>query len=451
MLRNSPIYALAFLLGFIFVGCAEKSPPLVTNIEILNTAPSSGNKKIDEIESLIRQEYLFTGKYDPAVCRAMLERLLKSEPVDDAVKNTCFDQYTTYRTPTVYADMTKRLAGNMVGIGIEYATHCATKAELKDRERCPVTIIEVIEESPADVAGLAFGDIIVAVGKKAEEPKTILHIDDVGAGISGIDGEEVILVVRRGRNEHAITVKQAAIRAPSINVRRMGDVCYVEIERFTNLTPSEFDTKPRAICGDVITYMVLDLRNNFGGVHKSDIEMLYNFTEDPFRVLVTERYKNYTTVTSIQDPEKKCGFLIGSLICETYQYPDGTPKFPGQYAKAHVAILINGNTASAAEITAGVLQSWEHTNHKAPDEGLRKVFGMNSYGKVHGQILIPLGDGSAIQITQFEFLLGYRPSVPPGTPITPDVVVEETRQHRNVPLAEDAILRAALEWLHSLH
>jgi carboxyl-terminal processing protease len=270
-----------------------------------------------------------------------------------------------------------------------------------------VQVAYVIPDSPADRAGLQVDDALVTIDGRTTKGASP---DSVTAMLRGAPGTPVHLTVSRdGGSPFVLDIVRAQVAPPTVVYRMLpGHVGYVAVFAFGRETPAQFDTALERVRKAGARALVLDLRNDGGGYVDSALEISAHFIADKALVTVEERGARDTTVQS--DP--------GPVV--------GLP----------MMVLVNENTASASEITAGALQ----------DDGVGTLVGTKTYGKGVMQTLTALPDGAAIKITTAHYLTPSNHDINLRG-IEPDVRIDENRNAHLGDAARDVQLRAALDLL----
>jgi len=281
------------------------------------------------------------------------------------------DPFSTYFDPAAFKKMQDSLQGQYSGVGI-YLTFSAGY---------PV-IAGTVPDSPAAKGGLQAGDQIVKVGGQDMKGATA---DQATAVIQGPNGTKVTLTILRGTTTFDVTITRAEIQVPSVRSLVIGDhVLYVRIYQFGGNTSSEFDnvlkTQLKGAKG-----VVLDLRDDPGGYISAANDVISEFVTSGENFELRDRDGNVERTDS-----------------------SGQHRAP----TVPLVVLVNGNSASASEITAGSLQ----VHNRA------KLIGATTYGKGSVQLDFPLSDGSDLHLTIKRWYL------PNGVTIdhkglTPDIAV----------------------------
>jgi carboxyl-terminal processing protease len=283
--------------------------------------------------------------------------------LEDAIEGMVqrLDPHSSYLTGDAYAALQEATEGVFGGIGVEI---------LEEEGR--LKVVAPIDGTPAARAGLRPGDWIEAVDG---ESTAVVGTEAALAQLRGAIGDPVTLTLRRGGEEAAfdVTLTRALIDIPSVNHRWLvPGLAYLRVVQFQTHTGEDLrDALATLREGGPLTGVVLDLRNNPGGVLQSGV--------------------------AVAD-----AFLDGGLIVETRGRGAGADeRYEAQAGDltggAPVVVLINEGTASASEIVAGALQ----------DHGRALVLGQRSFGKGSVQTLMPLSESRALKITTARY---YTPS-----------------------------------------
>ncbi len=312
------------------------------------------------------------------------------------------DRYTTYMDEEDFADFMESTNGQYAGIGASVSS---------DKEDNMVTIVQPFPNSPAEKAGLASGDKIISV-----EGENV-YGDDLDAAITklkGKEGTEVTFdVLKKATGQvETVTVTRESIDVPTIESEMLEDnVGYIRISAFDKVTTDQYKTALDQLVKDGAESLVIDLRDNPGG--------LLDVVSEIADTLLDEGVIVYT-----EDKEKNREYIYAE---------DGKVDLP-------VAVIINEYSASASEVLTCALK----------DHGVATVVGEQSYGKGVVQSLFPMKDGSALKITISRYYSPNGYSIN-DTGITPDVVVPFDEMTYgagyNLPYEEDIQLQKAVEVL----
>lgn len=311
------------------------------------------------------------------------------------------DKYTTYISPEEMTDYKASIVGNFVGIGVYMSV---------DTNADKVVIVSPIENSPAAKAGIQAGDYIVSVdGTKY----TAKDSDTVASVIKGEEGTNVTVGIERNGEYKEYTIKREKIVINPIKSKMLeNNIGYIKVSSFDEGTGSSFVEKYRELENQGIQSLVIDLRNNGGGIVDEAITMLNEIVEKDKPLLITTDKNGKEEIT--------------------YASKDPTIKVP-------IVVLVNGNTASSSEIFSGALK----------DLGKAKIVGNKTYGKGVIQEFLSLSDGSGVKITTEEYCTPNRNKIN-KVGIEPDVTVDlpsTVTNTTNIKDSDDTQLQKAIEIL----
>lgn len=313
------------------------------------------------------------------------------EGAQKGMVNALGDQYTLYMNEAESADFNNNLEGNIGGgIGVEVGI----------RNDVP-TVVRVLQNNPAEKAGVAVGDIIIEVNGDSTQG---LELNDVVTKIRGEAGTTVGLVVSRGGAEKQFSITREQVNNPSAYGEVRDGVGILTITRFDNDTASLARAAARDFTNANVRGVVLDLRGNGGGyvTAAQDVASIWLNKQ----VVVTER---------------KGGEVVDELTSGSSPILNGIK----------TVVLVNESSASASEIVAGALR----------DHGAAELVGETTFGKGSVQQLLNLSSGATLKVTVARW---YTPS---GNNIsekgiTPDLTVKRTVEDINAN--KDPQLDAAL-------
>lgn len=309
------------------------------------------------------------------------------------------DPYSQFLDPEAYREIKVDTEGRFGGVGVEISFRDGI-----------LTVISPVDGTPAAKAGLAPGDKIVRINGESTRGLTL---EDSVKLLRGKPGTTVeITVLREGEGRLIdFTIQRAIIKVQSIKEALVlrDQIGYIRISEFQENTPRDLRTALKDLESENIEGLILDLRNNPGGLLSVAIEVAEEFVPREKLIVYTKgRDADQETRFSSKGVEK------------ARPYP--------------IAVLINGGSASASEIVAGAMK----------DHRLGIVLGTKTFGKGSVQTVIPMRDGSAIRLTTAKY---FTPSgnLIHGVGITPDIEVPYRRLEPHKRTAEEREKQKASE------
>ena len=345
---------------------------------------------LDTYRSVINKYYL--GEVD--------EESLKEGAIQGYIEGLG-DPYTEYISKEDMEDYLQDTMGNFVGIGIYM---------VQDTKTNQIMVLSPIKGSPAERAGIKPGDYIISVNG---EECTASDMTVIATKIKGEEGSTVKLQILRGEEtlDFEITRENVIINPVEEEVLE-NNIGYIEFSSFDEDTAEQFKTKFEELQAQGITSLIIDLRNNGGGIVEEALDIA-GYIADKDSVLLYEVDKDNN-----EEVEKN----------------DDNP-----IINMPVIILTNENTASSSEILAGALK----------DLGKAKIVGTTTYGKGVIQQILTLPDGSGLKITTEKYLTPNRTEIN-EVGIEPDETVElpeSVESIFNVERSQDTQLQKAIEML----
>ena len=337
------------------------------------------------------------------------------ELIYSAIKGTLrgLDPHSSFLDPESYREMQVETSGSFGGLGIEIT--------LRDDI---LTVVSPIDGTPAYRAGLQAGDRIVKIDGLATKD---MQLSDAVKKMRGKPGTKVtISVVREGWTEPKdFEIQREQIRVHSVRTQDLGGgIGYVKVRQFQEQTAHDLDQVLDKFGKEGVKAIVLDLRNNPGGLLTSAVEVTEKFVEDGKLVFYTE----------------------GRVRNQNMRFSAHAKK---AYSTIPMVVLVNQGSASASEIVAGALQ----------DYGRAIVVGVQTFGKGSVQTIIPLSDGSGLRLTTAKYFTPKGRSIH-GKGITPDIVVEIPKDPSGKPptpaldpaeeLKKDVQLQRALDVIKTM-
>lgn len=273
-------------------------------------------------------------------------------------------------------------------------------------------ISSVIEDTPAQEAGLRSGDIIYKID---DEDIQGLDLTEVVSRIKGLEGTTVHLTLyREGESDYLeVDIERRKIESPTVNYEMFDDIGYIRITEFDDITVDQFKEAMAVLRSKEMHGLILDLRSNPGG--------------------------NLSTVTEIAKQMLPKGYIVYTEDREgnrTEYFSDGSKKFD-----LPLVVLINGYSASASEILAGAIKDYE----------LGELVGTTTFGKGIVQRVLSLSDGTAIKLTVSTYFTPSGNNIH-GLGIEPDEICEfdgdqdnDNQLERAKEIIADKIAKAAVE------
>ena len=325
---------------------------------LLNIAPASAQndfeiaKNVDIFVSILRElnakyaDEITPGDLTKTAIDAMLESL---------------DPYTVYYTENEIEDVKMLTSGQYVGVG----------ALIQQYDNDRVAISEIYENCPAHKAGLLAGDIIVKIDGKSVAGK---NSTDVSSAMRGQPGSTVTLEVYRPskKKNYTFDIRREEVKLPNIPYYGMIDehIGYIKLDQFTEQAGKEVKDAFTDLKGQGMTALVLDLRNNGGGLLQEAVKIM-NIFIDQNTVIVTTKGKLETQNNTFRTPAAVTDRDIP------------------------VVVVVNDHSASASEIVAGAFQDL--------DRGV--ILGQKSFGKGLVQNVVPLSFNTSMKLTVSKYYI----------------------------------------------
>lgn len=354
------------------------------------TINSELQRKLNLIKGLVNNYYLgevTEEQYQTGMLKGLMEAL--------------DDPYSCYYTKEEYASLMESSSGVYCGIGAYVSQNVTTGI---------ITIVKPFVDGPAYNAGILPGDTIYKVNG---EEVTGTDLTKVVGNMKGEEGTEVtVTIVREGEKEPIdYVIKRGTVEVPTIAFEMLEDkIGYIYVSEFDEITVTQFKSAISELEDQGMKGLVIDVRDNPGGLLDACVKMLDRLL--PKGLLVYQEDKN------------------GTRLSENYADNKEQLDVP-------MAVIVNGNSASASEIFSGALQDYEKAT----------IVGTQSFGKGIVQSVFPIGDGSAIKVTISKYFTPKGRNIH-GTGIEPDKIVElDESLAKKVVIEheEDNQLQAAIE------
>ncbi len=354
-----------FLQGALFGALIVLSGAGVVSCGIRLSERASADEKLSALKSLIDENYI--GDVDE---EALEEGIYKG------YLQGLGDPYSVYYDEEETKDLYETTEGEYSGIGAVLS---------QNMDSGVITLVQIYQDSPADKAGLMDNDILTKVG---DMEVTGMDLSEVVTYIKGEKGTDVDLTVLRGEDSEEITVTATrdTVEAQTVEYEMLDDqIGYLSVTEFDSVTYDQYEEALSTLADQGMKGLIVDLRNNPGGNLNTVCDMLDLVLPEGTIVYTEDKDGNRETATSDEEHQ----------------------------IDVPMAVLVNGNSASASEIYAGAVQ----------DYGIGTIVGTQTYGKGVVQQIFDLGDGTSVKLTIAEYYTPNGRNID-GEGITPDVEVE---------------------------
>lgn len=310
------------------------------------------------------------------------------------------DPYAAYYSEEELENVIDSLNGYYKGIGAIMS---------QDRETGVITVVKCYEGTPAEEGGLLPGDVVL---KMNDLDTSGMELSELVREIKTGESDEITMVVERNTDKVTLTMTRRVVDVPTVSSKMLEQqIGYIQISEFDDVTPDQFAEAKKNLEEQGMEKLIVDLRNNPGGNLKSVISIMEQILPEGMIVYTEDKYGNRTE----------------------YQGEGKTP------LEIPLAVLINGESASAAEIFAGAVK----------DYGIGTLVGTTTFGKGIVQRQFALSDGTAIKLTVAKYY------TPKGNDIhekgvEPDVEIELEEGKEtlvSIPEEQDNQLQKAIEIL----
>lgn len=347
--------------------------------------------KLSSIEQIVDKDYL--GEID--------ENKIFDETIKGYVEglNDEYSQYFTKEELDKYK--TDNIEGQFVGIGVYI---------IQDTEKNAIRVLAPIKGSPAEKAGILAGDYIVKVDDQAYTGEQITEATNK---MKGKEGTKVKIQIIRDEKNLDFEVERANVRVNPVEADIYEEnIGYLKISSFDQGSGSEVTKKVEELKEKNIKSLIIDLRNNGGGIVDEAIEIADLFTNKDSTLLITkDKHGNENISKAKKD----------------------------KVIEVPIIVLTNENTASASEILAGALK----------DNNVAKIVGTTTFGKGVIQELLTMKDGTGLKLTTNEYYTPNRNKIN-KVGIEPDEKIELPEEYKNIlsiPKEVDTQLNKAIELL----
>ena len=363
-------------------------------------------------KSAVMEINMYLSQMDPAEIAATLKLfrsilVVKSQYVGGAtgenlmtgavkgMVNSLGDPYSVYMDPKMYKELMLETKGSFGGVGIVLGV----------KEKM-LTVIAPIESTPAEAAGILSGDQILRIDSLDTKD---MPIDEAVGKIRGLEGSQVKLLIQRaGQEPKEYLLTRATIQLKTVSGKMQeGDIGYIRLSMFSETTGNDFIQKLQELKSQGMKALILDLRNNPGGLIGESVKVAGQLVpKGPVVSVINKDGARETLTSSLDTP-------FGPLV-----------------------VLVNGGSASASEIVAGAVQ----------DTNAGKLVGVKTFGKGSVQRVVPLDSDSAVKVTIAQYHTPKDRSIH-GIGIEPDFVVE---MPKDADVKTDPQLEKALEVIKAM-
>ena len=317
--------------------------------------------------------------------RSIIDKYYLGEVNDSKLKEAALsgyvsglgDEYSAYISKDDYENFNANIMGNYIGIGIYMGVY-------KDSNE--IVVVSPMKESPAEEAGIKSGDIIKKVDGISYEGSE--GMEKAANNIKGEEGTSVHLEIKRENEilEFDITRRKVIINPITAEVIEKTNIGYIQLLSFDQDCSAEFKTKFEELNEKGIKSLIIDLRNNGGGIVQEALDIAdYIVPKGKTLMITVNKSENEVTEIAKSDP----------------------------IINMPVIVLVNENSASASEILVGALK----------ENGVAKIIGTKTYGKGVIQEILKLKDGSALKLTTEEYFTPNKTKIN-KVGIEPDEIIE---------------------------
>ena len=335
------------------------------NVSSIAGEPYEKIKIFAEVLTLIKKNYVDEIKDDKDLIYGAIKGMINS-----------LDPHSSFMSPEAFKEMQVDTKGEFGGLGIQIG--------VKDNL---LTVIAPIEDTPAYKAGIKAGDKIIKINGESTRN---MSINDAVTKLRGHKGTSVTITIMREEFEEPrdFTIVRDIIKIHSVKSKVIDEkIGYIKLTQFQEKTDEELEKALESLNKEKINSLILDLRNNPGGLLNTAIEVTNHFLPTGKLVVYIKGRNEERIDYNTTDGEQK------------YEYP--------------MIVLVNEGSASASEIVAGALQDWQKA----------VILGTPTFGKGSVQTVIPLSDGSGLRLTTARYYTPKGRSIQTKG-IEPDIAVK---------------------------
>lgn len=337
-----------------------------------------------------------------AIKNSYIEPVTDEQLMQDAIKGLFaeLDPHSAYLDAEAFKEMESMTQGGFGGLGIEIGS-----------ENGMPKVIAPIEDTPAARAGILSGDVITHIDG---EPTKDMTLNGAVKRMRGEPKTSVVLTIHReGRDEPLkVTIVRDHIKVRSVRAKMLDDdIAYIRISQFQERTEGDLARHVADMAERNARALILDLRNDPGGLLESAIGVSSLFMQESGVVVSTKG----RIASANREYHSRTSGEVHQVLKQARQNGQGTV---GEWAETvPMVVLVNVGSASASEIVAGALQ----------DYGRATVMGNRTFGKGSVQSVLPLGDDAGIKLTTARYYTPKGRSIQ-VTGVTPDIIVDDTAE-----------------------
>ncbi|UDI78286.1 S41 family peptidase [Staphylococcus taiwanensis] len=335
------------LLGIVFVTAA------ITVAATIGISHKISGLTKDERQEMKKIEFAYKTLNNDYYKKQSSSKL--SEAAIDGMVKELKDPYSEYMTKDETKSFNEDVSGDFVGIG----------AEMQKKNK-QIMITSPMKDSPAEKAGIQPKDVVTKVNGKSIIDKPL---DQVVKMVRGKEGTNVKLTIKRGSQEKDINIKRGKIHVKSVEYKKKGNIGVFTINKFQENTASELKSSIIKAHKDGVRNIVLDLRNNPGGLLDEAVKMANIFIDKNKTVVKLEKGNDTESIKTSNDSLKEAKDM-------------------------KVSILVNEGSASASEVFTGAMKDYDKA----------KIYGSKTFGKGIVQTTREFKDGSLLKYTQMKWL-----------------------------------------------
>jgi len=356
---------------------------IVVGTSVLAEEATNGSETQQQVSLPLEELQAFVEVFN-RISTDYVEEVEDKDLLEGAISGmlSSLDPHSAYLPPSNYKKMEEHTTGEFGGLGMEVGM-----------EDGFVKVISPIDDTPAQKADIKSGDLII---KLDDHPVKGKSLSDAVKLMRGKPGTQIKLtLIREGEEKHLVkTLTRAIIKVNSVKGKLLKDgMGYIRVSQFQIRTGEDLVSTIKKLEADnkgILNGVVLDLRNNPGGVLRAAVQVTDAFLDEGLIVYTKGRVRN-----AAMRFEAEAGDIL-----------QGRP----------IVVLINEGSASASEIVSGALQ----------DQGRALILGRNSFGKGSVQTLLPLNNGGAIKVTTARYYTPSGRSIQ-AEGIVPDIKIDQVK------------------------